>query len=191
MNSVFSISHLTPSPRRSSLHSRAAAFTLVEVLVATAVLAIFMSGMFAINTQAFQLLRSGQGVIAAESVTRDRMDVIRNMPFNSQSSPTMIATEVLGSTGNTFPLLSGLEVVVQVTAFPPPASPADDPKTVIVTRNASGTVTTTDAGDGTLSNASNYTIMATVTTTWSARGKTRTHEAYMISTRGGNSGRKD
>ncbi|HEX8373093.1 MAG TPA: prepilin-type N-terminal cleavage/methylation domain-containing protein [Chthoniobacterales bacterium] len=163
-----------------------AAFTLVEVLIATTIMVLFMSGMFALNTQAFQLLRSSQGVIAAEGSTRDILDKMRNTTFDSQTDAVDITRAL---SGNTFPALARLEVVVQVTAFPAPASPAMHTSTVIVTRNASGTISTVKAGDGTLSNE--QTIMTTVTSTWSARGQTRTHQAYMLSTQGGSSGRND
>lgn len=165
------------------------AFTLIEVMVAMAIVAVFLSGMFALNTQTFQLLRSTQGVIAAEECTRDRLDKMRNAAFNSMVDPTYISGTVLATAGNTFPLLDGLQITLQVTSFPPPATPATDVKTVIVTRNSSGTVAVTKAGDGTLQNQP--TVMVMATTTWTARGQTRTHEAYILATAGGISGRND
>ena len=168
---------------------QSSAFTLVEVMVAVAVVALFMSGMFALNSQSFQLLRSTQGVIAAEECTRDRLDKMRNAAFDSMVDPTYISGTVLTTTGNTFPLLDGLQIVLQVTSFPPPAAASTDAKTVIVTRNATGTVSVTKAGDGTLKDQT--TVMVTATATWTGRGQTRTHEAYIIATSGGISGRND
>lgn len=176
------------SPDRTRLRaSRDAAFTLIEIMVASVIIAIFMSGMFALNSQAFQLLRSSQGVVAAEQCTRDRLDKMRNAAFDSMVDPTYIRDTVLATTGNTFPPLSGMIVTIDVTINPRPSVVSSDVKSVSVTRNASGTASIVQNGDGTVKNEK--TVMVTTTVTWAVRGVTRTHQGYTLITPGGISGR--
>ena len=180
---MFSVVHSCHRPR----NGRVSAFTLVEIMVAVAIVAIFMSGMFALNSQAFQLLRSSQGVVAAEECTRDRLDKMRNAAFNSMVDATYIRDTVLSTTGNTFPNLAGMTVTVDVTVNPRPAVVTTDPKSVSVTRNASGTASIVQAGDNTIKNEK--TVMVTTTVTWSVRGVPRLHQGYTLITPGGISGR--
>jgi prepilin-type N-terminal cleavage/methylation domain-containing protein len=176
--------------RKSPLsYLSAAGFTLVEVMVSTAVVAVFMTGMFALNSQALKVLRSSQGVISAEESNRGRLDKMRNAPFDAMLDPSYISGTVLASAGNTFPSLDGLTIVIQVSAYPLPASASTAAPTVIVTRNSSGTVTVTKAGDGTLDNEK--IVMITTTSTWTQDGKTRTHQSYTLANKNGISGRND
>ncbi len=168
--------------RTAKLH----AFSLIECIVATAVIALFLSGAFALNSHGMLLLRSSKESTAAEQASRDRLEKMRNAPWERMVDPTYISDTVLASTGNTFPDLGGLTITINVTAYPPPGG-TTGATPITVVRNASGTVSVVSAGSNQMVNEK--TVSVKVTIGWTTTQRTRLREAYTLVSKGGISGR--
>jgi hypothetical protein len=160
--------------------------TLLEAMIATAMVALFISGAFAINSQALKFLRNAKDASAAEICTRDGLEKMRNAPWERMVDPLYLRDTVLSPTGNTFPNLKDLTVTINVSAYVTPnGSYGATP--ITVTRNAVGETSILAAGDEGMINEK--IVKATVTASWSSANRKRTKEAYSLVSRGGISGR--
>ncbi|MDB6152430.1 MAG: hypothetical protein JWL90_883 [Chthoniobacteraceae bacterium] len=171
---------------RSRLAQSIAGATLVEAMITTAIVALFMSGAFAVNGHLLTLLRSTKDTSAAELCIRDRLERVRNAPWERMVDPNYLQNTVLSSQGDAFPRLSELIVSIDVSAFPPSKS-SPGAASIIVRRDANGIASIFAPGDGNMEKE--RTVKVTVTASWQAANRIRTKEAYSLVSRSGISGR--
>ena len=68
------------------------AFTLVEVLVTIAIIAIFLASLYAVNSQVMLLIHSSRNQNAASRILQDRTEQMRAAGWNVVTSPDQLKT---------------------------------------------------------------------------------------------------
>ncbi|MES2569240.1 MAG: hypothetical protein V4710_04195 [Verrucomicrobiota bacterium] len=172
-------------PRFTHLRALCAS-SLIECTIATGVVALFLSEVFALNNYGLMLVRSAKNSTAAEQCARDRLEKMRNASWERMTDPLYIRDTVLSSVGNSYPKLGGIVIKVNVMPYPLPSG-TTGALPITVTRDANGTALITAAGTNNIVNE--RTVLVKVTITWPVSGRTRTREAYTLVSKGGISGR--
>src|SRR4051812_39141178 len=85
------------SPRGVLNRASAAAFTLLENVVACGVIAVGLAGTYAINHQCMDVLRMAKDEASASQVLQQRIEHLRIANWQRISSPTWIGTGVLNA----------------------------------------------------------------------------------------------
>lgn len=161
--------------------------SMIEAVIAIAVTAIFLAGAFALNSRALMLVRSADNTSEVDGCLRDRLEKMRNAPWDRMVDPTYIRDTVMSSTGNTFSNLP-MTVTVTVSAYRPSvANASPTPASIVVTRDTSGTASITANGGDQMVNED--TVKVNIAGNWTAFKTNRTHEAYTIVASNGISGR--
>lgn len=153
---------------------------LVEVMMAGAAIALFMAGLFTMNSFSAKTVRAGKETVAASNIVQERLDQLRKGTWFNVTDPAYVQT-LLGTAAGSGAPLSGLTERITINVYPA-ASPALTP--IQVTRSANGTVTI---------NSSNTALQqkpmvrADITATWtgSRSGATRTRTVSTVIAQGG------
>lgn len=159
---------------------------LLETMMAMAVVSVFLTGMYAANARVWSLLRASLESNAANRVVNGRAEQLRASTWDQVTSETYISGNVLSVAPDTGSELGVLTETINVIAYPEP-SPVPEP--ITVTRDYdSGTVTTVDAGDGSMTGQ--RSIRIDITASWTAKGGApRSRQISMILSNGGVTGR--
>jgi hypothetical protein len=140
---------------------RAAAFTLVETLVAAMVVMIAMGGLFLVGSRCMGMIARSQNISVASAILHERMQQLQTTSWeiltDSESYQDQVWTDPEdGTTENVDGLmknatqaaaigrLDGVVEKLRVSAYRPTASTAPVPGAITVTRNAT-TATLTSA----------------------------------------------
>jgi hypothetical protein len=169
----------------SQLHRDRGA-TILEIVVSIAVVVLFFSGVFLMDSRVLGLLRGSLESTASSRTLHDRAELLRGSTWTQVTdaafhSGTLFATgpACAGALGN-------LTETVSVTAYlaaPGTVTP------IQVTRNAAGTITTNSAGDPDL--VDEPSVRVDLTTSWTAKGgRPRMRQLSLFFGEGGISGRK-
>lgn len=155
-----------------------AGVALLEVLIAAASIALFMSGLFAMNSFSLKTVRAGKETVAASLVLQERLDQLRRGSWVNVTDPAYIQSCMGNAAGAAVPL-SGLVERISINAYPTPA-----PTPIQVTRWASGAVSV-DSTNTTLRQES--MVRADFTATWvtGRNGATRTRTISTVIAQGG------
>ena len=137
-----------------------AAFTLIDNIVAVAIVAGFFGALYAMSGQCLYLLNSGRQTTVAQQAIQDRIEQLRNIKWVQLTDPAYIAGNVLNTAAQNGASLSGLSETVTVNAYPTALSPSNQ-----VTRSSAGAVTVSSTNSAI---ASGDLVRIDVTLNWTA-----------------------
>ena len=115
-----------------------AGFTLPEVLVAAALLAVFFVSLFEVNALCLRYVSASKEKIGAIQAVHDRLEVLRNVDFSTLTNASSMKS-LLRQPANSSPLVKKAVETVTVSGYPS-RSP-----TITYTRNTAGTVSSVPA----------------------------------------------
>ncbi len=155
-----------------------AGMALLEVLIAAASIALFMSGLFAMNSFSLKTVRAGKETVAASLILQERLDQLRRGSWVNVTDPAYVQA-VMGTAAGAAAPLSGLVERITINTYPTPA-----PTPIHVTRWASG-IASVDSTNPALRQES--MVRADITATWvaSRNGETRTRTISTVIAQGG------
>ena len=111
-----------------------AGFTLPEIVVATALVAIFFSSIFEINAICLRYISASKENVGAIEAVNDRLERLRNADFTTLTSVSAMKS-LLATAANSSPLAQRAVETVTVSDYP------SGVPTITYTRSASRTVT--------------------------------------------------
>ena len=166
--------------------------TLVEAAFATAIVAVFFAGLFAMNGRAMNMLRQSVECTAATSTLQNRLEMVRSATWEQMTDSTYLRDTILAAAASGAPYLCNLSEKITLNTYPEPlvySQGTNVQSTIEVTRAANGTVTVTANGNGTLASA--QAIRVDFSAYWQPTGS-RTAQTRQTSTfvsQGGITGR--
>lgn len=172
-HSIFQANSCPPAGRRR--RARTAGFTVLEVAVAGALLTLFLSSLFAMNSTVLRMLRSANETSDASQELQTRIEQVRLANWPQITDPSWVQTRLLAQPTDAAGDLRGLSE--RIEGWRPGASSA----AFTVSRNADGSTTST----GSSLTTEEY-ILVHVNVTWpSWGGRTRSRELVTIVAKGG------
>ena len=155
-------------------------------MMAMAVVAVFLTGMYAANARVWGLLRASLESNAASRVLNGRAEQIRAGTWSQVTTAAYMSGSVFSVAPDSAGELGSLNETINIKAYP---TPSPNPAQIQVTRdNSTGTITTVGAGDGTMPNQTSIRI--DLTANWTAKGgAARTRQISMVLSNGGVTGR--
>jgi prepilin-type N-terminal cleavage/methylation domain-containing protein len=115
-----------------------AGFTLPEIVVATALVAVFFSSIFEINALCLRYISASKENVGAIEAVNDRLERLRNTGFSTLTSVSSVKS-LLATAANSSPLAQRAVETVTISDYP-----SGNP-TITYTRSANGTVTSVPA----------------------------------------------
>jgi len=156
--------------------------SLIEVIIAASILAISFSGIFMMNGQAANVLRSGLESTAAIRVLNGRAEQLRSSTYTQLTDTNYLTTTVFGMGSDSGGELGQLTETLNVYAYPTAGT------ALTVTRGSTGTVTLVSSGPATL--ATSTSLRADLTAGWVSKGgRARTRQITLVFASGGITGR--
>jgi hypothetical protein len=178
-------------PPRPPRPFASAGTSIVEVMVAMAVVVIFLSGIHLMNSRVWGMLGSGLNSIAATRALNGRAEQLRASTWNQVTDAAFLVgggtnpPSVLGLAGDSAGDLGSITETIAVTDYLTGTAPPFQ-----VTRYSDGTVTATPT-DGSPTMAAQPSAQVDLTVTWKAKGgASHSRQLRMIFTNGGLTGRK-
>ena len=148
--------------------------TLVEILVATLLLASFFASLFEANAVCLRFIAASKQSVGAIEVVQARAEVFRNLRFTDLTT-TSYVQNLLATAANTSDFAKSATEVVKISAYP----------------TANGVTQMTRATNGTVSLDSTATSLGTlvkvdISQTWTAvlGGRQRTEQTSLIISNG-------
>ena len=145
MSTVFPT--LQPPLRRDRRASRAG-FTILEAGIAGAIVTLFLTSLFALNSNLMHLLRAAAEAANASQHLQARVEQVRLSNWNQITDPTWVKGNLFNTKTDASVNLPGLTETLTATPYTPPSSAAakgSPPPPFTVTRNADNTVTVNPA----------------------------------------------
>ncbi len=144
-----------------------AGFTLPEVVVATALVAVFLSSIFEINALCLRYISASKENVGAIEAVNDRLERLRNADFSTLTSVSSMKS-LLATAANSSPLANRAVETITVSDY------SSGVPTITYTRSANGAVATVPS----TANFSNSTLVQVdVTNQWPATFANRTTTA--------------
>src|SRR5438552_15257011 len=144
-----------------------AGFTLPEVVVATALVAVFLSSIFEINALCLRYISASKENVGAIEAVNDRLERLRNADFSILTSVSSMKS-LLATAANSSPLANRAVETITVSDY------SSGVPTITYTRSANGAVasvpSTADFSNSTL-------VQVDVTNQWPATFANRTTTA--------------
>lgn len=168
---------LVPGKTRRS-KAAAAGFTLLENVVACAVIAIGLAGTYLVNGQCMGVLRMAKDEASASQVLQQRIENLRIANWQRISSPTWIRDNILNAPADGAATLANLTEKVTITPYK---------GTLTTTNTFTRTGTTATAGAGNASLVTENSVAVTWDVTWTGvpQGKVHTRELIAVLGKGG------
>jgi len=142
-------------------------FTLPEVVVATALVAVFLSSIFEINALCLRYISASKENVGAIEAVNDRLERLRNADFSTLTSVSSMKS-LLATAANSSPLANRAVETITVSDY------SSGVPTITYTRSANGAVATVPS----TANFSNSTLVQVdVTNQWPATFANRTTTA--------------
>jgi prepilin-type N-terminal cleavage/methylation domain-containing protein len=142
-------------------------FTLVENLIAMAIVLLFFAALFAVNSQGLYLLNSGRQAVVANVCLRDRVEQLRDCSWAQLTDSTYLQTSVLNSAPSGASNLGQLTETVTVNSYPI----AVNPPISVARSNGTASVVSTNAS---IANGALVRVDNTLTWTAGLGGRART-----------------
>jgi hypothetical protein len=136
------------------------AFSLIECIFATTVVAVFFCAVYAISARCLLVLEQGREVSAAQFSLQDRLEQLRSLAWSQLTSATYLQSSVLNTATNTSVNLGSLTETVTVNAYPTAISPQND----VVRSGGSASILTSNA-----SMSSQQIVRLDITLSWVSR----------------------
>ena len=144
-----------------------AGFTLPEIVVATALVAVFFSSIFEINAICLRYISASKENVGAIEAVNDRLERLRNADFSTLISVSSMKS-LLATAANSSPLANRAVETITVSDY------SSGVPTITYTRSANGAVATVPS----TANFSNSTLVQVdVTNQWPATFANRTTTA--------------
>jgi prepilin-type N-terminal cleavage/methylation domain-containing protein len=156
-------------PCLNGARARRGGFTLVEVLVATTLLGLVAGGALWALTQANNYASISRLYTGAETAAQNQIDfLLSDAPFNPQTTPPQLGSEVLPSTSPpTYTWTLGAHAAQDVTIYTEPSG-ADGQSHAVI-----GQMVTTVTSNNVVTKSQNLNLYsATVVVTYTFRSKT-------------------
>jgi prepilin-type N-terminal cleavage/methylation domain-containing protein len=153
---------LLANPSRSH-----AGFTLPEIVVAAALVAVFFASIFEVNALCLHYVSASKENVGAIEAVHDRLERLRNADFSTVTTVSSMKT-LLAQAANSSPLAQRAVETVTVSDYP-----SGNP-TITYTRSANGTVTSVP---GTADFSNSTLVQLDVANQWSATFGSRTGTA--------------
>ena len=125
-----------------------AGFTLPEIVVAAALVAVFFSSIFEINALCLRYISASKENVGAIESVHDRLERLRNADFSTLATVSSMKS-LLGTPANSSPMAQRAVETVTVSDYP------SGVPTITYTRSANGTVTSVPS----TANFSNSTLV--------------------------------
>ena len=146
--------------------------TLVEILVATLLLASFFASLFEANAVCLRFIAASKQSVGAIEAVQARAEVFRNLAFSDLISASYVQNQVLNNPANTSDFAKSATEVVKISAYPA----------------ANGVTQITRAMDGTVNLNSTATSLGStlvkvdISQSWTAvlGGRQRTEQTSLI-----------
>ena len=150
--------------------------TLVEVLVATLLLASFFASLFEANAVCLRFIAASKQSVGAIEAVQARAEVFRNLAFSDLTTTSYVQNSVLNNPANTSDFAKSATEVVKISAYP----------------TANGVTQMTRATDGTVSLDSTATSLGStlvkvdISQSWTGvlGGRQRTEQTSLIISNG-------
>ena len=152
------------------------AFTLVETAVAAALITLFLSSMFLLNSFALRMLRSGNETAAASQILQARAEQIRMTSWLNITNSGYVAKSILAQPAPTAISLSDLSETISAGPYQLGAVTQATP-VFVIKRAADGSIDTTGTSGSSLANAE--CVQYTITERWTGWGG-RTRERTIV-----------
>jgi len=182
MNIAFSKSPPSTSSRFRNRSMQSGA-TLVEALIASVIVVLFLAEMYYANSRGLAMLKFSRENTVVSNTIQTRVEQIRNSTYTQITDPAYISgTNSLGAAiPSQIPLRQFTETI-DVNSYPLPSGypGALDASTIEVKRNSDGTVTVTGSGNGTLSSQTALQIDFKSTWTADSNGVPRQRQCSII-----------
>ncbi len=111
-----------------------AGFTLPEIVIATALVAVFFSSIFEINALCLRYISASKENVGAIEAVNDRLERLRNANFSTLTTVSSMKS-LLATAANSSPMAQRAVETVTVSDYP------SGVPTITYTRSANGTVT--------------------------------------------------
>ena len=157
----------TPVAARRFRVRPARGFTLIETAIASALITLFLSSLFLLNTTVLRMLRSGNETATASQVLQARAEKIRMATWLDATSPTYLPGNLLPDQPPTAINLAALTETIFVGVYNPGGATMSP--SYIYQRTPDGKITSVSGGSG-ASLAGSDCIQFVVTEKWSSWG---------------------
>jgi prepilin-type N-terminal cleavage/methylation domain-containing protein len=156
-------------------HHRQSGLTLVEIMVAILLLAVFVASIFEVNAVCLRYVDASKESVAAIQSVHDRTETLRNLAFNDLTTPSYIE-DLMNEAPNAADFSKKATEVVRLSAYPTANGVTQ------FTRQANGTVT----HNSTATDLGTSLVRVEVTNSWSMTfgGRARTEALTTIVSNG-------
>jgi len=152
-----------------------AGVTLVETMMAVALVAVFFVSIFEVNGLCLRYITSSKNNVAVLQGVQDRLEQLRNLSFANLTSASYVQSLMaMPANGSEFLARSPTEVVT-FSAYPTP-----DASDTQITLSAGGSSATIGSTDSNLSNAKLVKINITYTWAEAFGGRSRSEQTETI-----------
>ena len=154
---------------------RAAGFTVIEAAIAGTIIMLFLTSLFALNSNMMRLLGCASEAANASDDLQQRVEQVRLANWQQISDPAWVSTNLLGTMTDASVNLSGLKETITVLPYYAPSSlpAAANPGSFTVTRTSTGTVTVSPAGFSSTALLSQEMLQVNLTATWASWNSNR------------------
>ena len=158
-----------------SLKDNTSGTTLVEILVATLLLASFFASLFEANAVCLRFIAASKQSVGAIEAVQARAEVFRNLAFSDLTTTTYVQN-LLATAANTSDFAKGATEVVKIAAYPTANGVTQ------MTRATNGTVSL----DSTATGLGSTLVKVDISQSWTAvlGGRQRTEQTSIIISNG-------
>ena len=180
-------------PARLRPRSAQAGFTVVEASVAGAIIILFLTSLFALNSTVMRLLGSAAETASASQNLQQRIEQVRLANWTQITDPAWVQINLLGTQTDASVNLPGLQETLTVTPYVSPSTSAVaakaaalPPPPFTVTRSPAGAVTVSPAGyASSAAMASQEMVQVDLTLSWPGWNRQRTRALTTLVSRWG------
>ena len=150
--------------------------TLVEVLVATLLLASFFASLFEANAVCLRFIAASKQSVGAIEAVQARAEVFRNLAFSDLTTTSYVQNSILNNPANTSDFAKSATEVVKISAYPTANGVTQ------ITRAMGGTVNL----DSTATSLGSTLVKVDVSQSWTQvlGGRQRTEQTSLIISNG-------
>ena len=148
---------------------------MLEASIAGAIIMVFLTSLFALNSNMMHLLGSAAQAANASQSLQQRVEQVRLANWQQVSDPAWVQSQLLGTITDASVNLAGLTETTTVSPYYAPSTvpPAANPGSFTVTRSPTGTVTVSPAGFASSALLSQEMLQVDLTVTWPGWSRTR------------------
>lgn len=157
-----------------------AGFTLVEVMVAAVLVAIFFASIFELNAVCLRYIDTSKEALAAVQSVQDRSETLRNLAFSDLTTASFVQN-LMNTAANPAPFSQKATEEVTISNYHPPALPGPTEKTQF-TRSPNGSIAPNSVRTAPVTNL----VKVDVKVTWNMTlgGRPRTEQTSSIVSNG-------